>query len=303
MPDSYRLDPQALAVLAHPLRARMLAALRVDGPATATDLADRFETNTGATSYHLRKLASVGLVDDNGSGTGRRRVWQATATYTLTTPATSPATRRARRPSAGWSATTSTCWSAWSRSWQESRPSWPTVWQDAAGMSDDVVTVTPEQMKALAAELWEVVVRYRAAGADHPGARRVAVHVLATPLEAEGRPRRGDGRGDPMTDHLSPAAARRAFLLLTATRWFPLGLVVGILMLLPLERGLTAGQTVTALGLMGLVVFALELPTSGFADAFGRRPVLVAAGLVNLASARRAAARRVLLGVRASPRC
>lgn len=88
-----------------------------------------------------------------------------------------------------------------------------------------------------------------------------------------------------MTGHLSPAAARRAFLLLTGTRWFPVGLVVGIMMLLPLERGLTAGQTVTALGLMGLVVFALELPTSGFADAFGRRPVLVLAGVVNLASA------------------
>ena len=88
-----------------------------------------------------------------------------------------------------------------------------------------------------------------------------------------------------MTTHLSPSAARRAFLLLTATRWFPVGLVIGILMLLPLERGLTAGQTVTALGLMGLVVFALELPTSGFADAFGRRPVLLVAGVVNLASA------------------
>lgn len=88
-----------------------------------------------------------------------------------------------------------------------------------------------------------------------------------------------------MTGHLSPAAARRAFLLLTGTRWFPVGLVVGILMLLPLERGLTAGQAVTALGVIGLVVFALELPTSGFADAFGRKPVLVAAGLFNLASA------------------
>lgn len=88
-----------------------------------------------------------------------------------------------------------------------------------------------------------------------------------------------------MTGHLSPAAARRAFLLLTATRWFPVGLVVGILMLLPLERGLTAGQTVTALGVSGLVVFALELPTSGFADAFGRKPVLVTAGVFNLASA------------------
>ena len=33
---------------------------------------------------------------------------------------------------------------------------------------------------------------------------------------------------------------------------------------------------------MGVVVFALELPTSGFADAFGRRPVFVAAAVVNV---------------------
>ncbi len=86
-------------------------------------------------------------------------------------------------------------------------------------------------------------------------------------------------------DILSPVAARRAFLVLTATRWFPVGLVIGITALLPVERGLSVGQAVTAFGLMGLMVLALELPTSGFADAFGRRPVLVAAGLVNLASA------------------
>ena len=34
----------------------------------------------------------------------------------------------------------------------------------------------------------------------------------------------------------------------------------------------------------GFVVLALELPTGGFADAFGRRPVLLAAAVVNLAS-------------------
>lgn len=95
------------------------------------------------------------------------------------------------------------------------------------------------------------------------------------------RARLRDGPGAP----LAPAAALRVFLLLTATRWFPVGLVIGVMMLLPLERGLTVGQTVTALGLIGLVVFVLELPTSGFADVFGRRPVLLAAGVVNVAAA------------------
>nr|WP_269449686.1 MFS transporter [Auraticoccus cholistanensis] len=73
--------------------------------------------------------------------------------------------------------------------------------------------------------------------------------------------------------------------MLTWTRWFPVGLVVGTITLLPLERGLDVTETLTAAALTGWVVFALELPTSGFADAFGRRPVYVAAAVVNVVAA------------------
>ncbi|WP_242653142.1 winged helix-turn-helix domain-containing protein, partial [Intrasporangium flavum] len=66
MPDNIWLTPESLRVLAHPLRSRLLGALRRGGPATATDLAAALGTNSGATSYHLRKLESVGLVEDTG---------------------------------------------------------------------------------------------------------------------------------------------------------------------------------------------------------------------------------------------
>ena len=87
-----------------------------------------------------------------------------------------------------------------------------------------------------------------------------------------------------MTDVLAPAAARRVFLLLSFTRWFPIGLVVGIITLWALERGLTVAEALLAFSFQGLVIFALELPTSGFADAFGRRPVLLASAVVNVAA-------------------
>jgi MFS family permease len=83
---------------------------------------------------------------------------------------------------------------------------------------------------------------------------------------------------------LSPTAARRVFLALTVTRWFPVGLVVGILTLWPLERGLTVSEALAATSLTGITVFLLELPTSGFADAFGRRPVYITAAVVLIAS-------------------
>jgi MFS family permease len=85
-----------------------------------------------------------------------------------------------------------------------------------------------------------------------------------------------------MTDVLTPLAARRVFLVLSLTRWFPVGLVVGLMTLWPLERGLTIADALLAFSLTGFVVFALELPTSGFADAFGRRPVLVASAVINV---------------------
>lgn len=85
-----------------------------------------------------------------------------------------------------------------------------------------------------------------------------------------------------MTGPLSPTAARRVYLTLTVTRWFPVGLVIGMFSLLALERGLSVAQTTSYAAFSGIVVFLLELPTSGFADAVGRRPVLLVAGVVNV---------------------
>jgi MFS family permease len=89
----------------------------------------------------------------------------------------------------------------------------------------------------------------------------------------------------PLSAALTPAAARRVFLTLTVTRWFPVGLVVGILTLWPLQRGLTVPEALSATSLTGITVFLLELPTSGFADAFGRKPVYVTAAVFLIASA------------------
>ncbi|HEV7210700.1 MAG TPA: helix-turn-helix domain-containing protein [Blastococcus sp.] len=71
-------DPRALRALAHPLRGALLAALRMDGPSTATRLADRLGESTGSTSYHLRQLATFGFVEEvPGETAGRERWWRA----------------------------------------------------------------------------------------------------------------------------------------------------------------------------------------------------------------------------------
>jgi MFS family permease len=85
-----------------------------------------------------------------------------------------------------------------------------------------------------------------------------------------------------MSRHLSPRAAERRLYLLSTTRWLPVGFVVGIFILVQTGRGLTIAQAATVGGVMGIVCFLLELPTSGFADAVGRRPVYLAAAVINV---------------------
>jgi MFS family permease len=82
--------------------------------------------------------------------------------------------------------------------------------------------------------------------------------------------------------HLSPRSAERRLYLLTTTRWLSVGFVVGIFILVQTGRGLTIAQAATVGSVMGLTCFFLELPTSGFADAVGRRPVYLAAAVINV---------------------
>ncbi|SCL29747.1 MFS transporter [Micromonospora inyonensis] len=83
---------------------------------------------------------------------------------------------------------------------------------------------------------------------------------------------------------LTVRQVRHRYLLLHGLRWLPVGLLIPVFVLLMQERGLTLAQIGVATAAQGLVVLVLELPTGGLADALGRRPVLLTAAAVNLAS-------------------
>jgi MFS family permease len=83
---------------------------------------------------------------------------------------------------------------------------------------------------------------------------------------------------------LTERAALRRFLVLTALRWLPPGLLIPIMVLLPLSRGLTLSQLGLAAAMQGLVVMLLELPTGGLADTVGRRRVLLVSMVFALAA-------------------
>jgi MFS family permease len=83
---------------------------------------------------------------------------------------------------------------------------------------------------------------------------------------------------------LDARSARRRYLVLTALRWLPVGLLIPIFVLVPLSRGLSLTEIGLVFAVQGLVVLALELPTGGLSDSLGRRPVLLLAGVVAVVS-------------------
>jgi DNA-binding transcriptional ArsR family regulator len=76
-------DPQAMRALAHPVRLAVLSCLQRNGPATATQLAPHVGATPSVTSWHLRHLATFGLVLDADPsevpGDRRQRWWKAAA--------------------------------------------------------------------------------------------------------------------------------------------------------------------------------------------------------------------------------
>lgn len=157
-----RLDSERLRCLAHPLRIRLLGALRLDGPATSATLARRLDTNTGATSYHLRKLAEVGLVEElEHRGTARERWWRAAHTFTsysVTDFEHDPTDRAAAEWIEGQHQRVV---SQWRNEWQATRDDYPRDWREVAGTSDFLLELTPEQVRRLNDDIIELLQSYR----------------------------------------------------------------------------------------------------------------------------------------------
>jgi hypothetical protein len=79
--------------------------------------------------------------------------------------------------------------------------------------------------------------------------------------------------------------ARRHYLILSALRWFPVGLVVPVMVLLFRARGLDLAEISILVACYGVTTAVCELPTGGLADVVGRRPILVAAAVLFVAHA------------------
>lgn len=183
-----RLSSQQIRTLAHPLRSRLLGALRVDGPATATTLARLLRTNTGATSYHLRQLAQVGLVvEETGQNTGKQRFWRSgheVSTWKPTDFDDDPDARAAAEWIEGHQLQILT---EQAEQWFGAKREAPHEWREVAALNDAVLTISPTRLRALNDELWQLVTKYyqNEAFSAEDGAAQVHLFLASFPRAEE----------------------------------------------------------------------------------------------------------------------
>ena len=154
-------DTETLRAVAHPIRSKLLGLLRYDGPATASELGRRIDESSGSTSYHLRQLARYGFVEEDPEQPNKRdKRWR--ATYGITTWRRSefsdPEGRQIsdaleRRQLLG----AVDYFQRWSAGQNDRDPRW----NDVGGTYDDLLRLTPSQLRALVVELSALFARFR----------------------------------------------------------------------------------------------------------------------------------------------
>jgi DNA-binding transcriptional ArsR family regulator len=188
-------DLGTLKAISHPLRMRLYRALFVARTATASQLADQVDEAVSLVSYHLRKLAEHGLIEEaeTQSTDGRERWWQP-ASYGMSIhdedvrdspelAAASDALGRSLNEQR----------TELHRRYMDERLTWSDEWRSATISSEWLPRLTAAELAALGGELDALLKKYdqaaRAAEAagDTEGRENVAVHLHGFPYR--GTPR------------------------------------------------------------------------------------------------------------------
>lgn len=185
----HALDARSLRGLAHPLRMRLLAALRRGGPATASRLAQKLGESSGATSYHLRQLAAYGFVEDAPEhGKGRERWWRAVHQAVRFDEALfqdpDPTVRGA---AALFLHEIATLHAQELSTFIGTAHDWPEAWHNASDVSDWTLRLTPELARELSTKMHELIESYRARAPEEDTAEteQVRVHTHLFPIRTD----------------------------------------------------------------------------------------------------------------------
>lgn len=185
MPEPRNLrDPRALTAVAHPVRMGILELLAVEGPLTATELADRLDDTPSNCSWHLRKLAEHDFIEEAGAE-GRRRPWRIRQ-LGMTWGESEDAEPAELRAGQALSRMLLERWVDRFLAASETEPAGP--WREASTLSQHVAWLTADELAGLTAELRRVAGQYddRLGAGDRPdGSRLCEVVAWGAPVEIE----------------------------------------------------------------------------------------------------------------------
>jgi DNA-binding MarR family transcriptional regulator len=178
-------DVGVMRALAHPARLALIDHLTASGPATATECAGVVNLTPSATSYHLRALAKVGMVEEApGRGDGRERFWRSTvAGYRIEgVPDADPVVQEAKAELLD----TFIAWEeAQVRQYLARASEEPKEWLDAAVFSGTSLLMTVDELGRIGEAIRELLRPYRKRDrTDAPaGARTVFAQVRVFPMD------------------------------------------------------------------------------------------------------------------------
>ncbi|GIG66641.1 winged helix-turn-helix domain-containing protein [Phytomonospora endophytica] len=177
-------DAAALRAVTHPLRARMLGSLRVDGPATASELGRRFGESSGTTSYHLRLLEKFGFIElDPEQPNARDKRWRALHMYTgwsnveaAKNPALGEAVREMNRRQLNNVVEATAVY-------EGEKARWGDEWAEVSGHGDHAVRLTPDEAQELRDRITALVHEYHDRRPEPAGTEMVRLFVALFPVD------------------------------------------------------------------------------------------------------------------------
>jgi DNA-binding transcriptional ArsR family regulator len=174
-------DSRVLAAMAHPLRRRLLGLLKLDGPSTASVLAERTGQAVGNISHHLRVLAAAGLIEEvpELARDRRERWWRRTA----------GPLRWSSADFAGDAASDAVARAAGSlnldyqvslaREWLQGADEEKARWPEGPFSTDSWLRVTDAELAQLGAEMTDLIRRWAGRELPDDGQERGTVFVFA----------------------------------------------------------------------------------------------------------------------------
>lgn len=184
-------DLAALKVFTHPLRIELWRALNVARTATASQLAEQVDEAVSLVSYHLRKMADHGFIEEAAgeSSDGRERWWRPSQenAFTFRTSDFADNPEGAAVATAVVRHLQATRYARYT-AYVDEAGAWPKKWSDAAFTSEYLPRLNAAELQQAAeefgalAERWLEHGRRAETGGDTEGREQVAIHLYGFPF-------------------------------------------------------------------------------------------------------------------------